>query len=666
MSLFASLVRLLGNSEDCYRSFGATVGWRARLLMVGLVAPKSRSHNVLLNLKCVAGGSRIMLVDPKHDGSYYRVPTDLSLSPTSLGPVLVVGSCFAEAWQKFITASVNHAECDLVATNNVGQLPGKPPRLVCEYSFQMVQLTLRGILGYPAKLSHSDLEGHQKLFTSATQRLKQQFATYMKWNREQGLLTFVANFMVAQQNPLGRLLPRYDLRNPVYFVEQLNVVLDQEIRNCRNAYLLDLDQISATFGRKYAQDDAAWILSHGSILSDFDHYHDRFRMERPQLMSEHYTLRVQPFMEATWAELVGMYRTIRQIDVVKLVAVDLDDTLWRGIAAEEQNEPDQITEGWPLGFIEALHFLKQRGVLLAIVSKNEDKRISQLWEDRVGGHIRLEDFAVRKINWKPKAENLHDIMRAVNILPRNVVFVDDSPVERAAVAAAFPDVRVIGSSPYYLRRVLLWSPETQVVAITDESSRRTEMIHAQIDREEFRNAIPREEFLASLGLKVHSQEIHGTDHRDFPRAFELLNKTNQFNTTGRRWSHEECLAAFNEGTVFFTFRVEDNLTAYGLVGIAITKQAIIEQFAMSCRVVGLDVEIAALSEISRRLRDRGFLEIYGHVQETDANFLCRDLFERCGFSRTPEGWVKPENVVIEGPSHVQLVSARDVARELPA
>src|SRR5437762_11667216 len=121
-------------------------------------------------------------------------------------------------------------------------------------------------------------------------------------------------------------------------------------------------------------------------------------------------------------------------------------------------------------------FLKQRGVLLGIVSKNDEDRARAIWQRIYGNLIRLEDFAVRKIKWQPKADNIEAILEEANLLPKSVVFVDDNPVERAAVKAAFPDIAGLGRNPYLWRRILLWAPETQVAAITTASAARTELV----------------------------------------------------------------------------------------------------------------------------------------------------------------------------------------------
>jgi FkbH-like protein len=254
-------------------------------------------------------------------------------------------------------------------------------------------------------------------------------------------------------------------------------------------------------------------------------------------MQNHYSGKWVEFFEAVLHEIFAMYRTIGQHDTVKLVVVDLDDTLWRGVAAEGTLG---ILEGWPMGFMEALLLLKKRGILLAIISKNDEGFILSNWDNIVQGQIALSDFATCKINFRSKVENLTDILKTFNLRPHNVVMVDDNPVERAAVRAQLPAVRVLGKNLYYLKRVLLWSAETQQRVITEESTRKTEMMQAQLQRESVRGAVSHEEFLRTLALRVSLSLVHGTTDLQMSRALELLNKTKQFNTTGRRYYMEEC------------------------------------------------------------------------------------------------------------------------------
>jgi FkbH-like protein len=593
-----------------------------------------------------------------HDNFRYRVPRDLALSPTPLRRIIVVGSCMVAGLPDIVATAAPGCPADYLLINNLSEIPDAPPLPISDYDFQLVQLPLRDVLvDWLCFRVPPEPGAWERVFEQACERLSQLLAAAMRWNTEHGLLTFVTNFLVPQQNAHGRLLPRYDFSNPVYMVERLNQRLHEELQRYDNAHILDMDQIAATFGRKYVQDDAVIQLNHGAVLSDADHYRDRGRIAPVPPVSQHYTLRGAEFMQAAWAELVALFRTVRQVDAVKLVIVDLDDTLWRGVVAEgDAIDGAQAMEGWPLGVVEALLHLKRRGVLLAIVSKNEEARVAGFWEEIMAGRLSLDDFAVRRINWLPKAENVAAIIAEVNVLPRSVVFVDDNPVERAAVQAALPDIRVLGADQYYLRRILLWAPETQVPVVTAESAARTEMIQAAGARESTRQRLSRPEFLGTLGVRVRLFEIAATGHAAFPRAFELINKTNQFNTTGKRWTQEALRAALAAGTVLYAFEVEDRFSRYGLVGVVIAGGGRIEQMVMSCRVVGLDVEIAALAEVLRRLRAAGATSVTARLVETDANLLCRPLFGRCGFVAGADGaWTSAPGTTPPAPAHVSLI-----------
>ena len=478
----------------------------------------------------------------------------------------------------------------------------------------------------------------------------------MRWNREHGLLTFVTNFLVPQQNPMGRLLPRYDLRNFVYFVERLNEALAAEVAKSSNAYLFDFDAVLSTFGRRFTHEDVLMHVNHGAMLVGSAHDKARERLEPLPQVKDVYPLRIHGALTLAWVELIAMLRTVKQIDMVKLVVTDIDDTLWRGVAAERTVHGVEDVEGWPLGYVEALCQLKRRGLLLALLSKNEESLVAPIWKKLFGARLEMDDFAVRRINWRPKAENFAEILKACNLTPRNVVFIDDNPVERDSIVTAFPGVRAIGSNPLLWRRILLWSAETQVAAISAESAQRTEMIKSQIDRESEREAMPREAFLASLDVEVDLRAIRSTDDPSFARALELTNKSNQFNTTGRRWTLLEIKAGFADGLEMTTFEVTDRFTAYGVVGVAFVRGAEILQFVMSCRVVGLEVEYAVIAKVLARLAAAGAREARAALKETELNLLARDLWARCGFSTLEGVWTRDLGLLTPPPAHIRIVS----------
>ena len=569
----------------------------------------------------------------------FRVPTALRTTPTGLRRLLVIGSCLVED----LVSDPDHPEAppgDFVLFNNIARLPDAPPRPIADYDVQIVQIPLRTLLAdaHFAKLKYHRADDYRLVFDQAVQRLSLALDAAMAWNRQSGITTLVVNYFRPQQDVLGRLLPRNDLRNFTYFIDRLNENLAELVGGYANGHILDFDAISATIGRIHVQDEHLWMLNHNSTLSDFDAAHDRARLHPPLPVGRQSDLRIGAFFDAVHAEIEAMVRTLRQIDAVKLVIVDLDDTLWRGVIAEEAGEAG-TNEGWPFGLAEALAVLKARGIVLAIASKNDEATIRAAWNAQLGDRLELADFAVVMIGWNPKVESVAAILRQVNVLPSSTVFIDDNPVERAAVETAFPGIRTLGADLYGIRRTLLWSPETQVPFISDESGRRTEMIRAQVVREESRKTISRADFLEGLDIRVASDVITEAGHGRFPRSLELINKTNQFNTTGRRWAAAEMQAALRDGAVIHAFSVADRFTDYGLVGAVLARGTTIAQLVMSCRVVGLDIERRMLAGVVDGLRRNGATRVTACFSATDRNAPCANVFAEAGFRAEGEEWV---------------------------
>ncbi len=593
----------------------------------------------------------------QHNGSRYRTPVDLQVAPDAEMRFLVVGACLAQAFPD-VAAMINPAfKGDFILLNNFDSFPEIPPEKASQYDFQIVHLPLRTIFGSAYFRLPDDVARHEEFLEQTQEYLARYLAGAVKLNTERKLLTFVLGFMVPQQNPLGRFQPRYDLRNVMHFIERLNMFLAAEVAKLQNAHFVDVDQVSASIGKKSCQDDMVWSFTHGTSLSDGDHDHDLNRIEPPVSMQHHYSARWLEFFEALLHEIFAMHRTLKQRDAVKLVAVDLDDTLWRGVAAEGTLG---ALEGWPTGFIETLLILKKRGILLAIVSKNDEPFIRSNWDRIVQGQIALSDFAVHKINFRSKAENLAEILREVNLRPQNAVMIDDNPVERAAVQAGLPGVRVLGSHLYYLKRVLLWSAETQQPLITTESSRKTEMVHAQLQRESARKKLSHEEFLQTLQLRVSLSVLRDTKDLHVSRALELFNKTNQFNTTGERYTLEQFHQHFAAGHELYVAQAEDRFTQYGLIGAAWVQENTVAHVVMSCRALGLGIEDTLLACVGNRLARQNATVMHAQLRTTDANMACRQFYSRSGFTQLPNKpalWSRSLAVPLVVPAHIALTVA---------
>lgn len=587
----------------------------------------------------------------RHNGAAYRTPADLLVTPTPPARFLVVGGCLAQPFPEIAAMIDPGFTGDFVLLNNFDTFPDLPPAQAAAYDFQIIHIPLRSILGSAYFHLPDDGSRHEEFLRETQDYLSRYLANAIQLNHQRKLLTFVLGFLVPQQNPLGRFQPRYDLRNVLYFIERLNQFLAAETARYQNAHWVDTDQLTASIGKKSCQDDMVWSFTHGTTLSDGDHDHDLNRLEPPVAMQHHYVARWLEFYQALLHEVFAMYRTTLQLDAVKLVAVDLDDTLWRGVAAEGTLG---VPEGWPMGFMETLLYLKKRGIILAIVSKNDEQFIQANWHRIVGGQIQLEDFAVRKINFQSKAQNLAEILRAVNLRPENVVLVDDHPAERSAIQQQLPGVRVLGRHLYYLKRILLWAPETQTAVITAESAQKTTMVQAQLQREAVRQTLTQEEFLQTLALRVAWSRITSLKDVNFNRALELFNKTNQFNTTGARFTVEQCHGLLVDGWQLHVMEAEDRFTQYGLVGAAWVNLGCVEHWVMSCRALGLGIEEAFLAALARQLTTAGMTSISGRLAPTPANLACRQVFSRNGFTQADGVWSRSLSSPLGLPSHLVL------------
>lgn len=589
-------------------------------------------------------------------GYKYRAPVTFTKSTIPARKILLVGSCLLAAFTDTLRQAAPDCEYDTYL--NTGALPEVPLSPIEGYLFQVVQIALRSVLPDMsfAKLRYSDISSHQNLFEHCCISLEQQVTSSLRWNQELGLLTFVINFPVPQQNLVGRLLPRYDLRNPVYFIEKLNEHLAKIVSKYRNAYFFDINEVSATFARRYSSEDNVAAFNHGSFINDFNFSHDQGRLESPAKASAIYDTNVPVVMTAMWHEMFAMYRSVAQIDSIKMVVIDLDDTLWRGVVADSDLNNFPTQEGWPQAFWEALLILKKRGIILAVISKNEEQVVRDAWNRIIGRALSLDDFAIAQINWSSKATNMRIILDTVNLASKNVLYIDDNPLQLAEIKDSFPDMRVLGGQPFQWRHYLLTSPELQSPIISNESIQRNEMIQGQVQREAVRATLSSGDFLKSLNITMSMFDIQDVGHPRFGRALELINKTNQFNTTGRRWRMEEVLQAFQRGTIFYAFELTDKFTEYGLVGVLIVDDRGIIQFVMSCRIMGLDAEIAAVNHIAL-LRSSKERTLFAEVIPTEQNLPCRNIYSRCGFAETSNGWQLDLERSIEIPSHIALTDS---------
>jgi FkbH-like protein len=450
------------------------------------------------------------------------------------------------------------------------------------------------------------------------------------------------SFFEPSFNYMGDLVDPYSPTSPGYLVREINRLLSDATRKTNNCYFLDSNEILNFIGRRHLQDDVLASSSHASLINDWDFKLDSNRLNAPKALVNALTYEVasREYILALQSRIEAIVKIVEQRNPVKLIIVDLDDTMWRGVAAEAESlSLIQRIEGWPIGLAEALMFFKKRGGLLAICSKNDEaptiERFNTIWR----GAITMDDFACVRINWKPKSQNILEIIKEVNLLPGNCVFIDDNDRELSEVKAAIPDIRCLGGNHYDWRRIILRSAETQVPIVTEESSRRTDLVRAISQREASSHAasgVSREEWLASLQLRQSFFLIKTPKSRHFDRAFELINKTNQFNTTGKRWEKSEFEKFISKGGYCIVSSLRDRLIDNGIISVCLIKCENIVQVVLSCRVFGLGAELV-VGAIATRLALKSRPEIRAELVDTGKNATCHDYFKRIGFSQTNMG-----------------------------
>ena len=332
----------------------------------------------------------------------------------------------------------------------------------------------------------------------------------------------------------------------------------------------------------------------------------------------------------------------------KLVLLDLDDTLWGGIVGDVGWEGirlgghDAIGEAF-LDFQSGLKALKNRGVLLGIVSKNDEQIALEAIRRHPEMVLRLEDFAAWRVNWDDKAANVRALVTELNLGLQSTVFIDDNPIERSRVRQALPEVLVPEwpEDTLYYRRALQALTCFDAPTITEEDLERTRLYVTERQRAAAREESQTfDEWLRSLETRVIVEPLSAVN---LPRTAQLLNKTNQMNLATRRLTEAELQAwASEQGRGVWTFRVQDRFGDSGLTGIASLQRegesARIVDFVLSCRVMGRRVEETILSYLAQAARELGARQLDATFLPTSKNGVCLTFWkERSGFEQLPDG-----------------------------
>jgi len=340
-------------------------------------------------------------------------------------------------------------------------------------------------------------------------------------------------------------------------------------------------------------------------------------------------------------EIAHIIRSIRRAPK-KVLVLDLDNTLWGGVIADDGLEGIELGDTSPRGeafkaFQKYIASLRQRGVILAVCSKNDHDKAAIAFEKHPEMILRMKDFVSFKANWEPKSDNIRQMALDLNLGLDSFVFVDDNPAEIEIVRQFAPDVSTIllGPDPStyvaQLQDCRLFEPRT----ITAEDADRTHQYHSEAKRRALSSTITdMGAYLESLAMVATVSPFSSVDA---PRLSQLINKSNQFNLTTRRRTEADIYALIDSPShACFSVRLKDQFGDHGLISILIAEKLeqrmLIDTWLMSCRVLKRQVEDVVLNEIVRLAASSGCTKLQGIYLPTAKNEMVRDFYSRMGFS----------------------------------
>jgi FkbH-like protein len=356
-------------------------------------------------------------------------------------------------------------------------------------------------------------------------------------------------------------------------------------------------------------------------------------------------LEIAPQAAPLYGEMVARILAAQRGLSKKCLVLDLDNTLWGGVIGDDGLEGIVVGEGSAAGEAHlALQRyakqLKERGVILAVCSKNDAGIAEAAFHDHPEMLLRRSDIAAFLANWDDKTENLKAIATRLNIGIDSLVFVDDNPVERARIRESLPMAAVpeLPEDPAQYVRCLADAGYFEAVAFTPEDRDRARQYAENAEREAMLgSAQSMDEFLAGLKMSVLFGPFTAVDHA---RVVQLINKTNQFNTTTRRYTSEEIAYLTNHPKALtLQFRLLDRIGDNGLVSTMILRPTPdqedvleIENWVMSCRVFGRQLEFEAMNIAVEAARQRGARALIADYIPTSKNNVISALYPSLGFA----------------------------------
>lgn len=446
----------------------------------------------------------------------------------------------------------------------------------------------------------------------------------------------ITNFGIPSYSPYGI----FETKTEYGFhtmIKDLNTKLTDALRSLDSVYLYDFNGFVSCYGESNVFDFQQFLF--GDIKISLDYI--------PYLAND----------------LMGYIIAVLGLSK-KCIVLDLDNTLWGGIVGEDGFDGIKLGPTPPgnayVEFQRHLLGLYQRGIILAINSKNNEDDALKIIKEHPYMILRENNFASLKINWNDKVSNMKEIADELNIGLDSMAFIDDDPANREYMKLNLPQVLTVdlpGDSSQYSAAIQNMN-EFNVLKVTHEDSHRGQMYVQQRERKKLEHSTPNlEDFLRQLDIHV---SIKKPDKFTIPRISQLTLKTNQFNLTTKRYQEED-IQRFSQDQKFLVgcAQVEDKFGDNGITGVFIVrrddpKEWTIDTFLLSCRIIGKEVEKGILGHIFNKARESGVERIKAQFISTKKNKPIEDFLPRCGFKKEGNYWIYSLASKFEAPNYITI------------
>lgn len=403
-------------------------------------------------------------------------------------------------------------------------------------------------------------------------------------------------------------------------LRKLNYELMNLSQQFRNLFICDIAGLQNKFGRDVLFDSNVYVSTE-MILS----------------------LDILPFVASRTLDII----CAAEGKIKKCLILDLDNTVWGGVVGDDGWENIQVGHGLGIGkafteFQQWIKKLKNRGIIIAVCSKNDEDKAKEPFEKNPEMILKLEDIAVFVANWENKADNIRTIQQILNIGFDSMVFLDDNPFERNMVRENVPGVTVpeLPEDPGEYLEYLYSLNLFETVSYSDADADRTKQYRVEAERVTLQKSFTNEtDFLKSLDMV---SEVKGFDTFNTPRVAQLSQRSNQFNLRTVRYTEAEITAIGKEERyATFSFTLSDKFGDNGLIGVVILEKQdsetlFVDTWFMSCRVLKRGMENFTLNTLVSYAKANGFKRIVGEYLPTSKNKMVEDHYPRLGF-RPVEG-----------------------------